>query len=204
MSTLPLFHLDASSSNTFFNDGLKMYYYQRPRPRRRRPLTLSSTPATISLTPAILSSMQTTASSTPVPATLSSTPSTLSVTLLNLSSTLATLSSTPATVSLTPSTLSVTRLTLSSKVCVEFRACAVAIRASSCVSWFSFFNARSILGCPFSLFMRFTENISVIGDVSIQQGLTHSVKFHLFRHNRQNAEYLDHYFHDCIHQSLVQ
>ena len=100
--------------------------------------------------------------------------------------------------SMTAATLSSTAFTLSSIVCVTFRTCAVAIRASSCVSLSSLFNASSMSVFPTSFFRYFSENISVNGDRCESQGLTRSSLPDLLRRNRKDAENLDHYRCNCI------
>ena len=86
---------------------------------------------------------------------------TLSSTVFAISPTLATLSSTPATLLSIPSTSSLISLTFSSTVCASFKICAVAIRASSCVSLSSLFNASSISVLPINLLRYFSETNSV-------------------------------------------
>jgi hypothetical protein len=108
------------------------------------------------------------------------------------------------TPSMTAATLSSTAFTLSSIVCVTFRTCAVAIRASSCVSLSNLFNASSISVLPTSFLRYFSENISVNGDRFAPQTLTRSALPDLFRCNRKNAENLDHYRCNCIHHFFVR
>ena len=127
-----------------------------------------------------------------------------SMTSATLSSTTFTLSSTLATLLSTPTTLSVTSLTLSSTVCVTFRTCAVAIRASSCVSLSSLFNASSISARPINFLRYFSENNSVNGDVFVQQALTRSALFNIFCGNRKNGQDFNHDSRDCIHHFLIR
>ncbi|KAF8479515.1 hypothetical protein DFH94DRAFT_486057 [Russula ochroleuca] len=104
-------------------------------------------------------------------ATLSSTSSTCSPTPLTLSSmasvALATRLSTSATLLSMANTVFATPLTLSSTICVAFKFCAAAIRASSCVSLSNLFNASSISVLPTSFFPFFSEHRLVNGDILI-------------------------------------
>ena len=115
----------------------------------------------------------------------------------------ATLSLTTFTLSSTPATLSSMPATLLSTVCATFKTCAVAIRASSCVSLSSLFSASSMSVLPTSFFIYFSDSISVNSDIFVEQLLTCSALPNLFCHNRKNAENLDHYRRDCIHHFFI-
>ena len=106
--------------------------------------------------------------------------------------------------STTAATLSSTAFTLSSIVCVTFRTCAVAIRASSCVSLSSLFNASSMSVLPTSFLRYFSKNTSVNCDRFAPQGLTRSALPDLFRRDRKDAENLDHYCCNCIHHFFIR
>src|SRR6267154_463076 len=152
--------------------------------------TLSSTVTTFSLTLATRSSTPVTWSLTP--ATRSSTPATWSLTPATRSSTSATLLSMASTVSTTP-------FTLSSTVCVAFRFCAAAIRASSSVSLSSLFSASSISVLPISFFAYFSDHLSVNDVIFICKILTHPALLDLLCRDPQNGENLDHYLNEYIH-----
>jgi hypothetical protein len=101
-------------------------------------------------------------------------------------------------------TPSMTAFTLPSIVCVTFRTCAVAIRASSCVNLSSLFNASSMSVLPTSFLRYFSENISVDGDDFGSQGLTRSALPDLFRRDCKNAENLNHYRCSCIYHFFIR
>src|SRR6266852_2315649 len=94
--------------------------------------------------------------------------------------------------------------TLSSTLCVAFRTCAVAIRASSCVSLSSLFNPSSMSVLPTNFFRYFSENIFVNGDNFVQRGLTCSALLHLLCGNCKNREDLDQYRGNRIHHFLIR
>src|SRR6266699_2113888 len=100
-------------------------------------------------------------------------------------------SMTAATLSSPAFTLESTLATVSLTLCVAFRTWAVAIRASSCVSLSSLFNAPSIPVLPTNFFKYFSENISVNSDKLVLTGLTCSALLHLLRGNGENREDLD-------------
>src|SRR6266576_6652279 len=112
--------------------------------------------------------------------------------------TLATRSSTSATIFSMASTVSTTPFTLSSTVCVTFRFCAAAIRASSCVSLSSLFSASSTSVLPNSFFAYFADRPSVNDVIFICEILTHSALLDLLCRDPQNGENLDHYLNDNI------
>src|SRR6266403_126849 len=127
---------------------------------------------------------------------------TLSSTLAIRSSTPATRSSTLATLSSMSSTVFTTPLTLSSTLCVAFKFCTTAIRASSTVNLSSFFTASSISVIPISLFKYFSELPSVNGHILIHASLTHSALLQLLRGDPNDRENLDRYLNHHIHHLL--
>src|SRR5216683_2180057 len=118
--------------------------------------------------------------------------------------TTATLSWTVLTLSSTPATLSATPLTLSSTVCVTFRTCAVAIRASSCVSLSSLFSPSSMSVLPISFFIYFSAYRSAKHDIFVEELLTRSSLLNFFRRNPKNREYLHHDLNDYIRHFRCQ
>src|SRR5260221_2563199 len=124
----------------------------------------------------------------------SMTAETLSLTAFTSSPTLATLSSTSRT-------LSPTTLTLSSTACVAFKFCAMAIRASSCVSLSSLVSASSISVRPANLFRYFSEDISVGGTKFVQESLTCPALLDLLCRNPKDRKDLHHDLDHHIHHA---
>src|SRR6266702_1400176 len=89
-------------------------------------------------------------------------------------------------------------VTLLSTMCVRFRICAAAIRASSCVSSSSRFRASSISFFPTSFFRYFSERRLADDCISRREQRTPSILPHLFRCNREDVQHFDHYRHDYV------
>ena len=77
-------------------------------------------------------------------------------------------------------------------VCVTFKTCTAAIRASSCVSLSSLLSASSISVLPISLFIYFSNHRSVEEDIFIYELLTRTALPHLLRRNGQDSKDLSH------------
>jgi hypothetical protein len=92
-----------------------------------------------------------------------------------------------------------TPLTLSSTLCVAFKFCAAAIRASSPVNLSSFISASSKSVLPTSLFTYLSELHSVNCHMLVYTLLTRSAFLNLLCRNPENREHLDHHVNHRIH-----
>src|SRR6266850_6882777 len=99
----------------------------------------------------------------------------------------------------TPTTLASTPLTRSSTVCVALRFCAMAIRASSCVSLSSLFSESSKSVFPNNLLMYFSDHHAVNHNRSLWEVLTHSALLDFLCRYCEDTEYLHHDLHNDIH-----
>ena len=77
-------------------------------------------------------------------------------------------------------------------MCVAFRTCAAAIRASSCVSLSSLLSASSISVLPINFFIYFSDHRSIKDDILIYELLTRTTLLYLLRHDCQDSEDLSH------------